>query len=46
MLTQKIAFTLAITLGALAHTPAFAQGFPSRWWCHSRPVVAPTPAHV
>ena len=30
MLTQKLAFTLAITLGALAHTPAFAQGFPSR----------------
>ena len=30
MLTQKIAFTLAITLGALAHAPAFAQTFPSR----------------
>ena len=30
MLTQKLAFTLAITLGALAHTPAFAQAFPSR----------------
>ena len=30
MLTQKLAFTLAITLGALAHAPAFAQAFPSR----------------
>ena len=30
MLTSKIAFTLAITLGALASAPAFAQTFPSR----------------